>query len=179
MLQVAAMSEKKLTEAMTIPESESRLAKVLQLYPNDTAGQPMQVGLDSWRMVADLKTKEERVQAIRHTADLLAHLSFRCFPTYRPVIGGYLTILSNLGEGRTDEIEIMMANLKTYREAEMERFAQLTDLMDWYHLASVREESGEFDDYLRVRENLRKSNLVREDPVNRYLDRVQELFARD
>lgn len=179
MLQVAAMSEKKLTEAMTIPESESRLAKILQLYPVDTAGQPMQVGLDSWRMVAELKTKEDRVEAIRHTADLLAHLSFRCFPTYRPVIGGYLAILSNLGEGKTDEIETMMANLKTYREAEMKRFAQLTDLMDWYHLTSVREESGEFDDYLRVRENLRESSVGRQDPVNRYLDKVQKLFARD
>jgi hypothetical protein len=130
-------------------------------------------------MVAELKTKEDRVEAIRHTADLLAHLSFRCFPTYRPVIGGYLAILSNLGEGKTDEIETMMANLKTYREAEMKRFAQLTDLMDWYHLTSVREESGEFDDYLRVRENLRESSVGRQDPVNRYLDKVQKLFARD
>lgn len=177
MLQVAAMSEKKLTEAMTIPETEERLGKILQLNLKDTNGRPMQVGLDSWRLVADLKTKEERIEAARHTADLLAHLSFRSFPTYRPVIGGYIRILSDLAEGKTKDLDERMTNLETYRNAEMERHTKLVDLLDWYHLANVKEESSEFEDYFRVRDNLRKSSYKRTDPMNQYLDRVQQAFG--
>ena len=177
MLQVAAMSEKKLTEAMTIPETEERLGKILQLNLKDTNGRPMQVGLDSWRLVADLKTKEERIEAARHTADLLAHLSFRSFPTYRPVIGGYIRILSDLAEGKTKDLDERMTNLETYRNAEMERHTKLVDLLDWYHLANVKKESSEFEDYFRVRDNLRKSSYKRTDPMNQYLDRVQQAFG--
>ena len=176
MLQVAAMSEKKVTEAMTIPETEERLRKVLELYLKDEKGGPMRVGLDSWRMVAGLETREARIEAARPAADLLAHLSFRCFPTYRRVIGGYVQLLSDLAEEKTEKFEERMANLETYRAAEMRRHAQLIDLMDWYHLANVREESGEFEDYLRVRENLRKSESGRSDPMNRYLDKVEKVF---
>lgn len=177
MLQVAAMSEKKLTEAMTIPETEERLGKILQLNLKDTNGRPMQVGLDSWRLVADLKTKEERIEAARHTADLLAHLSFRSFPTYRPVIGGYIRILSDLAEGKTKDLDERMTNLETYRNAEMERHTKLVDLLDWYHLANVKEESSEFEDYFRIRDNLRKSSYKRTGPMNQYLDRVQQAFG--
>lgn len=178
MLQVAAMSEKKVTEPMTIPETDERLGKVLQLYLKDEKGRPMRVGLDSWRLVADLDEKEKRVEAVQPAADLLAHMSFRCFPTYRPVIGGYVAILSNLAEGKTGEVDEMRTNLETYRAAELKRFSQLVDLMDWYHLANVKEESGEFEDYLRVRENLRKSTGGRKDPISEYVDRVQKVFEK-
>lgn len=178
MLQVAAMSEKKLTEVMTIPETDRRVGKILQLHLKDVRGRPMQVGLDSWRMVAELKTKEERLEAVRYTVDLLAHLSFRCFPTYRPVIGDYLEIMSDLVKGKTNNIDERIAGIESYRKIEMERHAKVVDLMDWFHLVSVREESGAFDNYLRVRESLRHGGENRNDPMNRYLDKVQTAFEK-
>lgn len=178
MLQVAAMSEKKLTEVMTIPETDRRVGKILQLHLKDVRGRPMQVGLDSWRMVAELETKEERLEAVRYTVDLLAHLSFRCFPTYRPVIGDYLEIMSDLVKGKTNNIDERIAGIESYRKTEMERHAKVVDLMDWFHLVSVREESGAFDNYLRVRESLRHGGENRNDPLNRYLDKVQTAFEK-
>ncbi|MGC6456869.1 MAG: hypothetical protein ACON4R_00730 [Akkermansiaceae bacterium] len=178
MLQVAAMSEKKLTEVMTIPETDRRVGKILQLHLKDVRGRPMQVGLDSWRMVAELETKEERLEAVRYTVDLLAHLSFRCFPTYRPVIGDYLEIMSDLVKGKTNNIDERIAGIESYRKIEMERHAKVVDLMDWFHLVSVREESGAFDNYLRVRESLRNGGENRNDPMNRYLDKVQTAFEK-
>lgn len=178
MLQVAAMSEKKLTEVMTIPETDRRVGKILQLHLKDVRGRPMQVGLDSWRMVAELETKEERLEAVRYTVDLLAHLSFRCFPTYRPVIGDYLEIMSDLVKGKTNNIDERIAGIESYRKIEMERHAKVVDLMDWFHLVSVREESGAFDNYLRVRESLRHGGENRNDPMNRYLDKVQTAFEK-
>lgn len=177
MLQVAAMSEKKLTEAMTIPETEARLEKILELHLKDERGEINRVGLDSWRMLAEVEAPEERRKAVQPSSDLLAHLSFRCFPTYRPVIRGYLDLLADLAEGETEEIDAVRTNLRTYRDAEMRRHAQLVDLLDWHHLANEKEESGEFEDYLRVRENLRKSSGQRQDPINQYLDQAQKIFA--
>ena len=179
MLQVAAMSEKKLSEAMTIPETEERLGKILELHIKGEGGRLNRVGLDSWRLVSNLETRNERIAAVQPASDLLAHLSFRCFPTYRPIIRYYLEILSDLAEGETEEIDMTMEALRADREEVMRRHSQLVDLLDWHHLASVTEESGEFEDYLRVREQLRKSAGGRSDPINQYLDQAQKIFAAE
>ncbi len=181
MLQVAAMSERKLTEAMTVPETEAQLVSSLELHLTDVEGRPFRVGIDAWRQVAALETREERLEAVRPAADLLAHLSFRCFPTYRPVIGGYLQLLSDLATGEAKEPEVVLGNLRIFREAEGKRYDQLLDLMDWYHLSTVKKESGEFEDFLRLRGNLRrgeggKGDLLKGDPLHQYLDEVQKLF---
>ncbi|MEN8681792.1 MAG: hypothetical protein ABF391_17240, partial [Akkermansiaceae bacterium] len=138
MLQVAALSEKKLSEAMTIPETNERLGKILELHLKDENGIDFRVGLESWRQVAMLESKDERIESVRPANDLLAHLSFRCFPTFRPVIAGYLKILSDIADGKTDEVEEMIGNLEQFRTAELERHRKLVDLMDWYHLSSVK-----------------------------------------
>ena len=178
MLQVAAMSEQRLTEAMTVPETETRLVKCFEFHLNDPKGRAFTVGLDSWAEVAALETREERIEALRPASDLLAHLSFRCFPTYRPVIGGYVQILSEIVEGKTENVITVMENLQTFRSAEVQRHTQLVDLLDWYHLSSVKEESGEFDDYLRVQENLRKGENASDDPLLKYIDQVESIFAK-
>ncbi len=176
MLQVVAMSEKKLTEAMTVPETEEQLVRILELHLQDLGGRVYRVGVDSWRQVAVLEKEEERLEAVRPASDLLAHLSFRCFPTYRPVIGGYLQFFSDLVSGEVEEADVVLNNLQTFREAELRRYDQLIDLMDWYHLSSVSKESGEFEDFLRLKGNLRKGEEMARDPVQKYLDEVQQLF---
>ena len=178
MLQVAALSEKKLSEAMTIPETNERLGKILELHLKDENGIDFRVGLESWRQVAMLESKDERIESVRPANDLLAHLSFRCFPTFRPVIAGYLKILSDIADGKTDEVEEMIGNLEQFRTAELERHRKLVDLMDWYHLSSVKKESGEFEDYLKMQENLRKGNESHDDPLHQYLDKVQKVFEK-
>lgn len=178
MLQVAALSEKKLSEAMTIPETNERLGKILELHLKDENGIDFRVGLESWRQVAMLESKDERIESVRPANDLLAHLSFRCFPTFRPVIAGYLKILSDIADGKTDEVEEMIGNLEQFRTAELERHRKLVDLMDWYHLSSVKKESGEFEDYLKMQENLREGNESHDDPLHQYLDKVQKVFEK-
>lgn len=178
MLQVAALSEKKLSEAMTIPETDERLSGILELHLKNENEEAFRVSLGSWRQVAGLQSQEERIESIRPANDLLAHLSFRCFPTFRPVIAGYLKILSDVADGKTEEVEEMIRNLEEFRTAEVERHQKLVDLMDWYHLSSVRKESGEFEDYLKMQKNLRKGNEFGKDPLHQYLDKVQKVFEK-
>lgn len=178
MLQVAALSEKKLSEAMTIPETDERLSGILELHLKNENEEALRVNLESWRQVAGLESKEGRIESIRPANDLLAHLSFRCFPTFRPVIAGYLKILSDVADGKTEEVEEMIRNLEEFRAAEVERHRKLVDLMDWYHLSSVQKESGEFEDYLKMQRNLRKGNEFGKDPLHQYLDKVQKVFGK-
>ena len=93
------------------------------------------LGLESWRQVAGLESKEERIESIRPANDLLAHLSFRCFPTFRPVIAGYLKILSGIADGKPDEVEEVSESFKESRLAAVVRQCQTVELSDWYRLS--------------------------------------------
>ncbi|MDB4319287.1 hypothetical protein N9976_01525, partial [bacterium] len=101
-----------------------------------------------------------------------------CFPTYRPVIGGYLKTLADLTGEKRDHIMQALDNLNMFREAERRRHERLVDLLDWYHLSTVQEDSGEFDDYLAVKKELEKAEVPADDPLINYVDQAQKLFEK-
>ncbi len=176
MLQVAAMSEKKVSQVMTIPETEKRLAKVLKFHLQLPSGKLRTVGINLWSEVASLETQEARLEAVRPALDQLAHLSYRSFPTYRPVIAGYVKVMGDVVQRDLDGVAASLLDLEEVRQAENSRFEKMEDLLDWYHLATVREESGQFDEFMRVQKEAQDSGVNGGDPFNEYLDRVQELF---
>jgi len=178
MLQVAAMSEAPLTEAMTIPETEIALGKALKLYFKSASGRSIEKELDAWPEVLKLETEEERVAVVRPASDLLTYLSYRCFPTYRPVLGGYLQALSDIAKGDPKKIDEIFENLRVYREAESKRFEMVIDFLDYYHISTEQNESGEFEDYLRLKRSVESLPEKKDDPFNRYLDNVQGIYDR-
>ncbi|MDB4754566.1 hypothetical protein OAF84_04720 [Akkermansiaceae bacterium] len=105
-------------------------------------------------------------------------LSYRSFPTYRQVIAGYLQLLAELGAGKVKDVDETLASMQTFREAESERYQQLLDLMDWLHLSTVKEESGEFEEYLKLKKSLEESPKIKGDPIHEYIDRAQNLFEK-
>ena len=175
MLQVAAMAQSRLSDAMTIRETEAALERaVFLLIPRDgkTAKSP---GLGEWAEVLDLED-EARMEAVRASSDQLVQLSYRSFPTYRQVIAGYMQILAELGAGKAEDVDEALASMEIFRKAESERYEQLLDLMDWYHLTTVKKESGEFDEYLKLKKSLEESPKIKGDPIHEYMDRAQKLF---
>lgn len=179
MLQVAAMSEAPLSEVMTIPETEKELKQGLKLYFKDPTGQSLQKDLSFWREIQDLETEEQRRAAIGPAADFLTNLSYRCFSTYRSVLIGYLQVLEAIASQEIQddkEIQKVFENLRIYRQAETKRHQMMVDLLDYYHLSTVQEESGAFEDFLKFKENVKTQQEEKADPLNRYLDRVQGLY---
>lgn len=179
MLQVAAMSEAPLSEVMTIPETEKELKQGLKLYFKDPAGRRLQKDLSFWREIQELETEEQRRAAIGPTADFLTNLSYRCFSTYRSVLIGYLQVLEAIASQEIQddkEVQKVFENLRIYREAETKRHQMMVDLLDYYHLSTVQEESGAFEDFLKFKENVKTQQEEKADPLNRYLDRVQGLY---
>jgi hypothetical protein len=50
--------------------------------------------------------------------------------------------------------------------------------MDRYHLSTVKRESGEFDEYLKLKKSLEESPKIKGDPIHEYMDRAQNLFEK-
>ena len=52
------------------------------------------------------------------------------------------------------------------------------DYLDWFEITRARETSGVFDDYLKLKSQLKKRENERKDGVSLYLDRMENLFER-
>lgn len=176
--QVTALAEPALVQVLSIPDTDRQLEKSLKIFITDEQDRALVYGLEAWPEVMDLEENKDRVAAIQQATNMLTNLSFRCFPTYRPVIAGYLNTLTDLTGEERNHIPETLDNLEIFREAEMDRHRRLTDLLDWYHLSTVQEESGEFDDYLALKKELEKDVTPKDDPIIQYLDRAQKLFDR-
>lgn len=176
--QIAALAEPALAQVLSIPATDAELEKALKIYLTDEQGRIVIYGIEAWPEVMDLEENKDRVAAIQQATNMLTNLSFRCFPTYRPVIAGYLKTLTDLTGEERDHIPEALDNLEMFREAEKRRYTRLVDLLDWYHLSTVKEESGEFDDYLNLKKELEKPTKPKNDPIIDYIDHAQRLFER-
>lgn len=174
--QIAAMAEPTLAQVLSIPDTDAELEKALKIYLTDEQGRAVVYGMEAWPQVMDLEENKDRVAAIQQATNMLTNLSFRCFPTYRPVIAGYLKTLTDLTGEEREHIPESLDNLEMFREGEHRRHARLIDLLDWYHLSTVKEESGKFDDYLALKKELEKPLKPKNDPIIDYVDRAQKFF---
>ena len=59
-----------------------------------------------------------------------------------------------------------------------ERANRGRDYLDWFEITRARETSGAFDDYLKLKEDLKDRKRNREDGLSDYLDRMDKVFDR-
>lgn len=176
-LQMANMAEAPLTEVLGVVETERALAVALRLHVVGEDG-PVEIpGLEQWAVLVGLPPGD-RVEAVRGAQDALVRLSYRCFPSFRPMIGEYQKILKELAEDEAKEIARRLAELDEQRRLMVERSGQGRDYLDWFEITRARRVSGEFTDYLRVIEELRRPADHADDPLSLYLDDMQEAFER-
>ncbi len=177
---------KLLTDVMTVVETEELLATALFLELPAPAGDGVggapplgsqRVGLDQWQRLEDLE-EDERQAAVKPAQAALVHLSYRCFPAYRPLLVEYQKQLIRLSQG---EGEAVLESLKQLEQARIIMKAKAErgrDYLDWFEITRARKTSGVFDDYLRLKKELGKRESDREDGMSLYLDRMDKLFDR-
>lgn len=175
MLQVADMATSPLSEALTPTETDKQLELVLKCRVRNEEGLERELSLEDWAELASIPL-EKRAEVLRPVSSALSGLSYRSYPSYRSVIVGYLGVVRNLLEDKTDDVPTVLRNLRTFREAEVQRMERVTDLMDWYYLSTVNEESGQFVDFLKFKKNLEAIGSGGQDDVSRYVDSVQAIF---
>lgn len=170
----------RLTDSLSIFETEKTLNEGLQLFFRDEDGNMREEPFDSWQELMKLDPLE-RANAIRITADALVRLSYRCFPSYRPLIASYQEILTLIPQEkpRLDHIAKQLDDLAITRQTIIAKAQRSRDYLDWFEITRARETSGAFDDYLRLQRQLRSpTTTTRNDPVSNTLDRFDAIFYR-
>jgi len=170
-----------LTESLSILETETALNDALKLHFRDEDGSMREEPIEAWPELLE-KDSRDRAAATRMAADTLVRLSYRCFPSYRPLLASYqeaLMMLSN-DQTRPETIATRLDELAATRQNIISMANHARDYMDWFEITRARETSGAFDDFLRLKQQLREGpKSLRNDPVTHMLDRFDTIFHRE
>jgi hypothetical protein len=167
-----------LTDILTIQQTETALAGALQLNFRTQEGIVQQKELAAWPELAAVE-EPERIAAVRKAQDALVRLSYRCFPSYRPLLLDYQLVLDLIAKNKTGDVAARLATLDETRATMVARAARARDYLDWFEITRARETSGVFDDYQRLKERLKASPHQRKDGLSAYLDRMDRIFHRE
>ncbi|HEY8962670.1 MAG TPA: hypothetical protein VIM57_10745 [Luteolibacter sp.] len=176
-LQMANMAAPQTTDVLTVVETDAALSEALKLHFREAEGGGLDHALNDWGKVAKLSANE-RIEAVRPAQDALVRLSYRCFPSHRPLIAGYQTILNEIAANKPKKIDERLAKLAETRQSMNQRIKRAQDFLEWFEITRARETSGAFEDYLALKDRLKANTLQRTDPVSNYLDRLDKVFDR-
>lgn len=166
------------SDVLGIAETETALGEALRLNFRTPEGIVQQKDLAAWPELAALK-EPERIAAVRAAQDALVRLSYRCFPSYRPLIADYQQVLAAIARDKTKGVPQRLKSLEETRATMQARATRARDYLDWFEISSARETSGVFDDYLLLKRRLESNPRDRKDGISTYLDRMDAVFQRD
>jgi hypothetical protein len=165
------------TDILPIPATEAALALALRLNFRDAEGILRQKEITAWPEAVALP-ETERTASVLLAQDALVRLSYRAFPSYKPLLAEYQTILVAIATGKTDDLPARLPALADRRRLMAEKAAHASDYLNWFEITRAREITGDFDDYRRLKERLRQTPHTRTDALSKYLDRLDAIFSR-
>ena len=181
-LELLELGTARLTDVYSIQETESRLDHILKLRyhdeTDDETGAGITVGIDRYDKVIALKPAE-RVEAVASARAELERLSYRCFPTCRPLLIEYESILRDIKDGKDKEISARLEKLLNVRMKMKESAMRARDYLDWYYITRSNKVSGDFEKYRALTEAIEKGEMrpPANDSAQKYLDEMQRFFG--
>ncbi len=177
-LQLANIGGQNLTtDILTVSQTETALGEALRLNFRTEDGIIQQKALDAWPEIAALP-EPERVTSVQLAEATLVRLSYRCFPSYRPILAEYQLVLTAIAKNRTKDLAPRLADLDQRRSTMTAKAQRARDYLDWFEITRARETSGVFDDYIRLKDRLKANPHRRADDLSKYLDRMDAIFTR-
>ncbi|MCW1925102.1 hypothetical protein OKA05_21250 [Luteolibacter arcticus] len=175
-LTLAKLVQPALTEVLPVLETERDLSAALQFHTRDADGNALDQGLETWKDIAALE-ETQRAEAVRPAEDGLVRLSYRCFPSYRPIIQEYQQILRDIVAGKDSKLEERLAELSEQRLIRAQRATHARDYLDFFEISRARDLSGEFDDYMKLKKELEeRPRPKRTDRLTEVLDTMQKAY---
>ncbi len=176
-LKLAQMVQPQLTEVLTVRDTELALDEALRFHLRDAEGNATSHGIEEWKRITELK-EQERIEAIRPAEDALTRLSYRCFPSYRALLVEYQGILRDVAAGKDGaETRKRIDELLNQRRTRMERALRARDYLDFVEISEARELSGEFEDYMRLKEELElRPRPKRHDRISDVLSTMEKAY---
>ena len=175
-LQLANKGTAPLTEALSISVTEKALVEALKIRHRDAEGALHETPLAEWSTVGGLEDAG-RIDAVRLAQDDLLRLSYRCFPSYRPLLLEYQMLLTDFAKGETGDLANSLATLAETRGTMTGKAERARDFLDWFEITRARETSGAFEDYLNLKARLKTQPNTKKDDLSKYLDRLDPLFT--
>ena len=176
-LQMANKGTAPLSDSLSIAETEAGLEEALKLHFRGEDGIVTEKPLSAWSELGDLKPYE-RMDVLKPAQDGVWRLSYRSFPSYRPLLVEYQAVLSSLERWKTEKVAGQLVQLEQSRALMRAKAERARDFLDWFEITRARNPSGVFDDYLKLKDRLQERKHVRRDPMSDYLDRMDDLFNR-
>ena len=175
-LQLADKGTAPLTESMSITATEKALNDALKIRYRDAEGVLIETPVSEWSGIGEL-SETERINAVRLSQDDLLRLSYRCFPSYRPLLLEYQMLLTDFAKGKTGDFGNSIAALDETRMTMNQKAETARDFLDWFEITRARETSGAFEDYLNLKARLKVAPNTKKDDLSKYLDRLDPLFT--
>ena len=166
-----------LTDVLTIARTEAELAQALRLDFVDPKGVLEQKELAAWPELVAL-SEPQRVRAVQLAQEALVRLSYRCFPSYRPILAEYQLVLTAIALNSTADIPARLAQLGARRATMVAKALRARDYLGNFEITRAVETSGAFNDYIRLKEQLKANPHRRADSLSKYLDRMDAIFSR-
>ena len=165
------------TDILTIERTETALGEALRLHVRNGEGLLEPKELATWPQLGALADRA-RIEAVQPAQEALVRLSYRCFPSYRPIIAEYQFVLRAVVENKTKDLTERIAALDERRATMIAKVKRGRDYLDWFEISRARDVSGAFDDYTRLKERLKAAPPRRTDDLSKYLDRMDAIFNR-
>lgn len=177
-LEIAELGTARTTDVHSILETEQQLEQILKLRYRDEDGSAQVVDINDFKKVISLQPLD-RVEAVASARAEIERLSYRCFPSYRPLLYEYQIILRDIVRGKEGEIDVRLSNLIDERQKKIHAGKRVRDYMDWYYITQSEEVGGNFVDYRQLSDTLAReaARPPADDIVAKYLDQVQRTFG--
>lgn len=204
-LQLAAMAQPGMDELLSTQQTDADLAKALVLHlpalPQTAEAKPKkglakvfsrkkpakeQPATKKPAGVAEecpleeftrATTRKDRAEIFNRVELALTQLSLRAHPLYRPVLGRYVALVTDLAQGKKEkEAAGQIASLAAMRRQLLSEMGRVEDYLDWHEATQTQALSGTFHDYLRAAAECARPPVPRRDPLTRYLNLMESEF---
>ena len=162
--------------ALTLPETDARLAPLLRLavVTDEKKKTSAEFALTEYKTF--LKYPGARAVLWAQSVEL-AKLLNHAHPLLRPAVLEYQRIVSELARGKTRRMDEALVAAAKYRALVVDRMGQTDDYLNWYEATQMPEQSGAFEDFIQGAKALEKwTPPKRNDAISNYIDQLQREF---
>jgi len=177
-LQLAEMSVPRLSDVLSITETESRLSKLLSYHFQDADGGEHSVKLEDFDVLLSLDMAERARICNRIVRDI-SQLSYRSYPDYRPLLASYSKVVLQLGQGKSEGVSQALKQLAAARKLNTKNAIRVRDVLDWYQISRTKELRGDFSSYGDLIKRMEREKVESRDRViSPYMDAMEKLMQR-
>lgn len=152
-------------------ETERRLVELLNFtIPSGKKGEVKNFAIEDFKEFVKLP---EAPPVLANAGMKLQDLAAQASPLFRPVVGEYHAIVTELQRGKIKRTTERLKTVAKYREMVLLRMDQIADYLNWFEATQMVNRSNSFDDYMRTAREISSEPPKRDDPISRYLDRVE------